>query len=51
LPRWTTTRVSSGWVASMSILLAIGNSHAGEPAAVRHAPWMAIADGELPNCL
>src|SRR6516165_10395147 len=27
LPRKTTTRVSSGWVASMSILLAIGRSH------------------------
>src|SRR5215813_5008 len=29
LPRKTTTRVSSGWVASMSILLAIGESHEG----------------------
>src|ERR1700733_4583393 len=27
LPRRTTTRVSSGWVASISILLAIGLSH------------------------
>src|SRR5262249_32588026 len=27
LPRRATTRVSSGWVASMSILLAIGKSH------------------------
>jgi hypothetical protein len=33
LPRKTTTRVSSGWVASMSILLAIGKSHTGWRAA------------------
>src|SRR6185295_3589429 len=33
LPRKTTTRVSSGWVASMSILLAICKSHKGCPAA------------------
>src|SRR6516225_2184505 len=33
LPRKTTTRVSSGWVASMSILLAICKSHEGWPAA------------------
>src|SRR5215470_8337435 len=31
-PRTTTTRVSSGWVASMSILLAIDNSSCGGPA-------------------
>src|SRR6202011_3892759 len=31
-PRKTTTRVSSGWVASMSILLAIDNSSCGAPA-------------------
>src|SRR5271154_849732 len=33
LPRKTTTRVSSGWVASMSILLAICKSHESWPAA------------------
>jgi hypothetical protein len=33
LPRKTTTRVSSGWVASMSILLAICKSHEGRRAA------------------
>src|ERR1700757_3360299 len=33
LPRKTTTRVSSGWVASMSILLAICKSLEGWPAA------------------
>src|SRR5580700_2673600 len=33
LPRKTTTRVSSGWVASMSILLAILQSHDGRRAA------------------
>src|SRR5215470_5234320 len=31
-PRTTTTRVSSGWVASMSILLAIDNSSCGASA-------------------
>jgi len=34
LPRRTTTRVSSGWVASMSILLAICKSHEGRRAAL-----------------
>src|SRR6516225_8425662 len=42
LPRKTTTRVSSGWVASMSILLAIGKSH-GDRARSRRA---ASAGGE-----
>src|SRR5262249_38090147 len=42
LPRKTTTRVSSGWVASMSILLAIGKSH-GDHARSRCA---ASAGGE-----
>src|SRR6516162_1286336 len=42
LPRKTTTRVSSGWVASMSILLAIGKSH-GDHARSRRA---ASAGGE-----
>src|SRR6516225_4963775 len=37
LPRKTTTRVSSGWVASMSILLAIGNSHADRACSRRAA--------------
>src|SRR5258708_16203553 len=32
LPRRTTTRVSSGWVASISILLGIDESHDGTPA-------------------
>ena len=35
LPRTTTTRVSSGWVASMSILLAIDKSLFGGPACAR----------------
>src|ERR1700751_69659 len=42
LPRKTTTRVSSGWVASMSILLAIGKS-LGDRARSRRA---ASAGGE-----
>src|SRR5215472_18992405 len=41
LPRKTTTRVSSGWVASMSILLAIGKSHEG-----RRSRRAASAGGE-----
>jgi hypothetical protein len=35
LPRTTTTRVSSGWVASMSILFAIDESLFGDPAHAR----------------
>src|SRR5262252_51693 len=37
LPRKTTTRVSSGWVASMSILLAIGRSHGDRARSCRAA--------------
>src|SRR6516164_1718973 len=39
LPRKTTTRVSSGWVASISILLAIGKSHGDRYAQSRRAAW------------
>src|SRR5215469_12384542 len=37
LPRRTTTRVSSGWVASISILLAIGKSHRDRLGRLRRA--------------
>src|SRR3974390_3011534 len=37
-PRTTTTRVSSGWVASMSILLALDVTHGGASARTRPAP-------------
>src|SRR5215472_2712766 len=37
-PRTTTTRVSSGWVASMSILLAIDVTHGGASARARLPP-------------
>src|SRR5580704_16300304 len=47
LPRSTTTRVSSGWVASMSILLAIKQSHEGRPA-VRSAPYRRWGTGASP---
>src|ERR1700761_3280582 len=47
LPRSTTTRVSSGWVASMSILLAIRQSHEGRPA-VRSAPYRRWGTGASP---
>src|SRR5436305_15326838 len=45
LPRKTTTRVSSGWVASISILLlAIGKSHRDRPACSRRAASAGRAD-------
>src|SRR5262249_51481835 len=51
-PRTTTTRVSSGWVASMSILLAIANSSWGAPARgapTRTAPRRAAPRGARQN--
>src|SRR5580698_5089477 len=47
LPRKTTTRVSSGWVASMSILLAILSSHDGRRA-VCSAPHRRRETGACP---
>src|ERR1700733_12572019 len=47
LPRRTTTRVSSGWVASMSILLAIGKSHKGRHACSLHVAVMSDAKSDL----
>src|SRR5580704_2426578 len=47
LPRKTTTRVSSGWVASMSILLAILQSHDGRRA-VCSAPHRRRETGACP---
>src|SRR5262245_65142752 len=38
-PRTTSTRVSSGWVASMSILLAIDLTLGGAPGCAGSPPW------------
>src|ERR1700724_3140248 len=46
-PRTTTTRVSSGWVASMSILLAIELTLEGAPASARPAPWRRRAEDAM----
>src|SRR5215469_2264833 len=43
-PRTTTTRVSSGWVASMSILLAIDLTLGGASGGARSPPWRGSED-------
>src|SRR6185312_2791195 len=51
LPRITTTRVSSGWDASISILLAIGESHCGGPAGGRARNRRRTAGGGGPGLI
>src|SRR5215212_6602255 len=55
LPRRTTTRVSSGWVASISILLAIAGSLGGWPWLAFRTPlwareWTKPVNGRLNGC-